>query len=107
MEYPEKRELDGVYTRQVRDGRWYSVCISDLNAVELNKLISKKDPEWNRQLCDVLLDDISGIVRSTEDQPNERIEAETCAFIVAKALRSIGDQLDIKKVHPEDEQIGE
>ena len=107
MEYPEKRELDGVYTRQVRDGRGCSVCISDLNAVELHELISKKDPEWNRQLCDVLLDDIRGIVLSTEDQPNERIEAETCAFVVAKALRSLGDKLDIKKVHPEDEQIGE
>ena len=83
------------------------MCISDLNACELHELISKKEPEWNRQLCDVLLDDISGIVRSTEDQPNERIEAATCAFVVAKALRSLGDQLDIKKVHPEDEQIGE
>lgn len=107
MEYPEKRELDGVYTRQFRDGRGCSVCISDLNAVELHELISKKEPEWNRQLCDVLLDDIRGIVQSTEDQPNERIEVETCVFVVAKALRSLGDQLNIKKVYPEDEQIGD
>lgn len=107
MEYPEKRELDGVYTRQFRDGRGCSVCISDLNAVELHELISKKEPEWNRQLCDVLLDDIRGIVQSTEGQQHERIEAETCVFVVTKALRSLGDQLNIKKVYPEDEQIGD
>lgn len=105
MEYPEKRELDGVYTRVQRNGRWESVCVSDLNPVELHELISKKEPEWNRQLCEILMDDMLRIVRSTENQPSERIEAETCVFVVAKALRSLGDQLYIKAVDPEDERL--
>lgn len=107
MKYPKERKLDGVFTRQERNGRLQSVCVSDLNPVELHELVSKKEPEWNRELCDILLDDIDSIVQSTVGQPQERIEVETCVFAIQKALRSIGDQLNIEKVLEDDEQPSE
>ena len=37
MEYPKKRDLDGIYFRVWRDGKWQNACMTDL---------TREDFEW-------------------------------------------------------------
>ena len=62
-----QRNLDGVYFRMERDGKWTNVCFSDLTEEEMDKVMKDKEGEWLKRLCKHL----------------------------ARALKSIGDQLDL------------
>lgn len=61
------RNLDGVYFRVKRDGKWGSVCFSDMTTEERDEVIGDRSVEWWRSL----------------------------AYILADTLRSVGDQLDL------------
>ena len=61
------RGLDGIYFRVERDGRWQSICLSDMTEDEIDKVMENK----NRNFC------------------------LSCVKILAKKLREIGDQFDI------------
>ena len=61
------RNLDGVYFRVKRDGKWCNVCFSDMTKEERDEVIGDRSVEWWRSL----------------------------AYIMADTLRSVGDQLDI------------
>lgn len=65
--YPMKRDLDGVYLRVERDGRWLSLCLTDLTEAERERVTEGRSPEWLRDL----------------------------ALIMARTLREMGDQLDV------------
>lgn len=73
--YPMKRDLDGVYFRVQRDGRWGNVCFSDMTPEEREEVIGKRVPEWWKSL----------------------------AGIMADRLRDIGDTFDIVSRFPEEE----
>ena len=66
--YPVKRNLDGCYFRVERNGKWQSVCFSDLTAEEREKMMAERNAEWLASLCNHLAD----------------------------KLRRIGDELDIE-----------
>ena len=61
------RNLDGVYFRIKRDDEWQNVCFSDLTEEEMESVMKNKKEEWLRSMCKIL----------------------------GKAIRNIGDQLDI------------
>ena len=48
------RNLDGVYFRVNRDGKWRYVCFSDLTDKEKIKVMQNKDEAWLKSLCIVL-----------------------------------------------------
>lgn len=48
---PTVRNLDGVYYRAVRDGKYVSRCFSDLSEAEQDVIMEKYDAEQLRQLC--------------------------------------------------------
>lgn len=62
------RGLDGIYFRVQRDGRWQSICLSDMTEEEIDKVFENKN----------------------------RTFALSCVKILARKLREIGDQFDIK-----------
>ena len=39
--YPIERELDGIYYRVERDGKWCNLCFTDLTTSEQEKMIKK------------------------------------------------------------------
>lgn len=45
------RELDGVYFRIKRDGKWQSICFSDLTNEEMHKVLENHSIEWLRSMC--------------------------------------------------------
>ena len=67
MKYPIKRDLDGVYFRVERDGKWENACFSDMTLDERNSVMEGRDEEWLKSMCNILAD----------------------------SLRFIGDELDI------------
>ena len=66
-EYPVIRNLDGVYYRVERKGRWHSIAFTDLTREEQERFL--------RTLS------LEGL--------------ERMVFILADTIRNIGDQLDI------------
>jgi hypothetical protein len=63
----EQRNLDGVYFRVQRNGKWENVCFSDLTEDEMDYVLGGRDQKWCINLCKIL----------------------------GKKLRQIGDQFDI------------
>lgn len=54
--YPEIRELDGVYFRVERDGRWQNICFTDLTEKERDEVLKGQTTEWLASLCRRLAD---------------------------------------------------
>ena len=61
------RQLDGVYFRVKREGKWCNVCFSDMTHEEREEVIKDRPAEWWKSL----------------------------AYIMADRLRLVGDWLDI------------
>ena len=55
------RELDGVYFRIERDGKWQSICFSDLTEEEREKVCEGRSAEWLKSLAYHLADCIKEI----------------------------------------------
>ena len=64
---PAKRDLDGVYFRVKRGGRWGNVCFSDMTKEERDEVLGTRPTEWWKSL----------------------------AYIMADCLRAVGDQFEI------------
>ena len=63
------RNLDGIFVRVERDGKYYSLCLSDITREEREKAIAN----WGRE----------GLINTIH--------------YLCEAIREIGDQLDIKQ----------
>lgn len=48
------RNLDGVYFRVKRDGKWENICFSDLTSAERLDAMKGKSEDWLKGLCIVL-----------------------------------------------------
>lgn len=48
------RKLDGVFFRVNRNGKWQSVCFSDLTDEEMDEVLEAKSREWIKSLCKIL-----------------------------------------------------
>ena len=60
----KQRNLDGVYFRVKRDGKWQNICYSDMTADERDEIARKKakhatpeqQAEWWRSMADIMAD---------------------------------------------------
>jgi hypothetical protein len=48
------RNLDGVYFRVKRNGKFENVCFSDLSDSEMDSIMNDRDEQWLKSLCKVL-----------------------------------------------------
>ena len=55
------RELDGVYFRIERDGKWQVICFSDLTEEERERICEERSAEWLKSLAYHLADCIKVI----------------------------------------------
>lgn len=62
------RNLDGIYFRVERDGKWQNLCFSDLTEDEQRKVLKDKSQDFILQLT----------------------------LILAKRLREVGDKFDLQ-----------
>ena len=56
-----KRNLDGVYFRVLRDGKWDNICFSDLTQEEMETVMEGRDEDWLKSLCIRLVSTIRNI----------------------------------------------
>lgn len=61
------RNLDGIYFRVQRDGKWENACFSDLTQEEMERVMKNRDVDWLKSMC----------------------------IQLGKMIRRIGDELDI------------
>lgn len=61
IDVPKDRNLDGCYFRVKRNGKWDSVCFSDLTEVERQNVLDGRNEEWLKSLCCHLADTIRNI----------------------------------------------
>lgn len=62
----KQRNLDGIYFRVERDGKWQNVCYSDMEQRERDKIARKKmenstpaeQAQWWRSMADLLADQL-------------------------------------------------
>lgn len=72
---PIPRELDGIYYRAERDGKWCNRCFTDLTTDEQEEMIKKYDAEGLKRMV----------------------------MLLAKILRDIGDTFNIVAKDEDDE----
>lgn len=48
------RDLDGIYFRVKRDGKWDNICFSDLTDEEMDVVLEGRDTEWLKSVCKIL-----------------------------------------------------
>ena len=73
-------DLDGIYFRVERDGKWQSLCISDLTPEEL-KSVTK---DWDCNQLTVVAKELSCTLKELFDCPSVRTDK-------ASLLRAIAD----------------
>ena len=62
----KQRNLDGIYFRVQRDGKWQNVCYSDMEQRERDEIARKKienstpaeQAQWWRSMADILADQL-------------------------------------------------
>ena len=54
QKYPTPRELDGVYCRVIRDGKFVNRCFTDLTAEEQERFLESLDKDGLKRLCNHL-----------------------------------------------------
>ena len=68
------REIDGVYFRIKRNGKWQAPCFSDLTEEEREKVCEGKSAEWLKSLAYLLADCIKEIGEQFDIVRGEAIE---------------------------------
>lgn len=105
------RELDGVYFRIKREGKWDNICFSDLNDNEMKDVLKNKDDVWKISLLTILADvckrlTVEAGVSETEiynkiAEELKKTDPKEGALSVmvtsyGKAVKAIGDIYDIR-----------
>lgn len=55
------RNLDGVFFRVKRDGKWKNICFSDMSTEERLEVLKDKDIEFVKRLCLIMADELKQI----------------------------------------------
>ena len=45
------RNLDGIYFRIQRNGKWENACFSDLTQEEMERVMENRDVDWLKSMC--------------------------------------------------------
>lgn len=60
----KNRELDGVYFRVERDGKWQNVCFTDLTKEEIETVVGERSADWWKSLALIL----KGVINDIGEQ---------------------------------------
>lgn len=63
-QYPIERNLDGVYFRVERDGKYESICFTDMTEEEQRKQLEGRPSEWLAEMCIIM----AQVARTMADQ---------------------------------------
>ena len=77
------RGLDGIYFRVERNGKWQSICMSDLTEEEFDKVMENKNRNFAVSCCKILVLEPGGIdhPESTRNNQSELIRKSQCTYM--------------------------
>lgn len=55
------RNMDGIYFRVERDGKWQNICFTDLTLNEIDEVIGERSAKWWKAVAVHLKDRINSI----------------------------------------------
>ncbi len=105
-EYPEPRELCGVYYRVKRDGKWKSICFSDLTPAEMDTLLAEMSYEHARGLAEAEFKAAADLVDFLRENVTDGgIEnLREIAKLIAQILHHTGDATGTTCRDPSEDQ---
>lgn len=103
MEYPKKRDLDGIYFRVCRDGKWQNVCMTDLSKDEFDSLAEGRHFEWLWGAFDYLTDVSKKMFDSAYDT-NDTDEAREMLWDLICLIRKEADRMGIICLDDDDDE---
>lgn len=62
------RDLDGMYFRVKRDGKYDSICITDLEYDELEEILKGRDNPWYEMVFDYLVDIYGNLMLTVHEE---------------------------------------
>ena len=74
MSYPIKRELDGMYFRVNRDGKWQNVCFTYMTREEQEATVKDRGTQWLNSMIFNLADVVIEIGDALDIATYEREE---------------------------------
>lgn len=113
------RNLDGYYFRVKRDGKWQSICFSDMTPEERDEIGKDRSKKWWRSLaiglletleeldsqCDIFSPSERGMVdelsATTKDTDGTESSYQQLAYDMADLIKHIGDTFDIEVKYEE------
>lgn len=63
------RNLDTIYFRAERNGKWKNICFTDLDSVNVNNILQNKSEEWLVSLENLLWEVLSDLYRIIGEVP--------------------------------------
>ena len=97
------RELDGVFFRVKRDGKFDNVCFSDLEEFEADEILTSCDDKWILSLIKILSQTLNDLLNTCGFADADRIMLtghdrhwliQMCKLMGA-VIRNVGDGLGI------------
>ena len=101
--YPTKRNLDGIYFRVCRDGKWQNVCMTDLSKDEFDSLAEGRHFEWLWGAFDYLTDVSKKMFDSAYDT-NDTDEAREMLWDLICLIRKEADRMGIICLDDDDDE---
>ena len=106
--YPVQRDLDGVYYREKRDGKWTNVCFTDMTDEEQDAVLNKYDVRQLTRMAYIMADVIKNIDEQMQPTDKEweavlnewNVDSDTMTdtvYMLAGIARTLGNVLDLKK----------
>lgn len=91
----EQRNLDGIFFRVERDGKWENICFSDLTDEEMNEVLKDKDMEWTHGLFQSLISILYQIENEHEEgNPLKNIDV-FLSKTIANRIYELGEKHNI------------
>ena len=96
----KQRNLDGIYFRVKRDGKWCNVCYSDMEQAERDEVARKRaetstpaeQEQWWRSMADTLADQLCDIEKFERDENARKIAKYATLEEQVTLWRSIADR---------------
>lgn len=98
MTYPEIKDLDGIYIRVERKGKWMSLCLSDCT--------SEERKAWLQELDRQALDNVKNHFIACFDEMSQTITQKREVTEMLKKMYKIGFESEKALVNTIDDQIG-
>lgn len=99
MEYPKKRDLDGIYFRVCRDGKWQNICMTDLTKEDFDHVTADRCFEWLQSAFGHLME----VSEKMLDFASGTGEAREMLWDLICLIRKGADQMGLSCVDDDDE----